>query len=293
MTNASTRRSTLDRLNHYIDLERYPVHELDSPRGREMIAHAHDMMGRDTLCLMPGFLRPEAVSMIADDINGMAAAAHRIDYLSTPYGWTNNAGFPPEHPRSALLRRNCGVLTTDQFAPLGPCQELFQFDELTEGIRRMLRYDTLYRSICPTLSIQANVMNEGDCFNWHFDTNDGVVSFIIQNAEAGGAFEYAPLIRDEDAENYQGVSRVLSDQGAPSRPEMPAGSFTLFLGRRSIHRVAPVRATSRPRLSLLYSYDRKPGMRFPQASCDRIRNPSPEPYLGALTSREERPVTHA
>lgn len=283
MSNVSPGQNMLDRLDRYVDLERYPIHALDSPRGREMISHSHEMMARDTLCLMPDFLRAEAVATIAAEINTKAAMRHQIDYLCTAYGWMNNAGFAPEHPRSALLRRNCGVLTTDQFALPGPCQELFRFDELTECIRRMLGYDTLYRSICPVLSVQANVMSDGDCFGWHFDTNDGVVSFIIQNAETGGAFEYAPLIRDEDAENYEGVARLLAEQDTPSRPEMPAGTFTLFLGRRSIHRVAPVRETTQPRLSLLYSYDRNPNMRFPQASCDRIRDPSPEPYRGALT----------
>ncbi len=284
MSNASLHTTTLDRLNKYVDLQRYPIHELNSVGGRDMIANAHEMMARDTLCFMPGFLRADAVTKIVAEIEAMSAESHRIDYPCTAYAWTNNEGFPPEHPRSALLRRKCGVLTTDQLNEYGPCQELFQFDELTEAIRAMLHFDTLFRSACPTLAIQINVMNEGDCFPWHFDTNDGVVSFMIQNADDGGAFEYAPLIRDEDAENYAGVSRILSGRDEPSRVEMPAGTLSLFLGRRSIHRVAPVGATVQSRLSLLYSYDRKPDMRFPQSSCDRICNPSPEPYRGGVAA---------
>lgn len=243
------------------------------------------MMERDTLCLMPGFMRAGAVSAITAEVNTIEAAAHRIDYSSTPYGWMNNAGYPTTHPRGALLRRNCGVLTTDQFSSAGPCHELFHVDELTECIRRMLQYETLYRSTCPTLSLVVNVMRESDRFGWHFDTNDGVVSFLIQNADDGGDFEYAPLVRDEDEENHPGVARMLAEQQLPSRPAMPAGTFTLFLGRRSLHRVSPVGATTRPRLSLLCSYDHNRDMRFPKASCDRILNPSPEPYLGALTSQ--------
>ena len=166
------------------------------------------------------------------------------------------------------------------------CTEQFVADltnKLTEFVRQMLGYETLYRSACPTLSIQVNVMDEGDRFDWHFDTNDGVVSFMIQNADTGGAFEYVPLIRDEDDENYDTVSDVFDGSHEPRRQTASAGTLLLFLGRRSIHRVAPVGATKRSRLSLLYSYDRTPGMVFPIESCQRITSSSNEPYLGAQT----------
>ena len=107
---------------------------------------------------------------------------------------------------------------------------------------------------------------------------------MIQCADSGGGFEYAPLIRDEDNENYEAVARIFNGEDQPRQPNLPPGTLTLFLGRRSIHRVAPVGSTLRSRLSLLYSYDRKPSMVFPQRTCERITNSSDEPYLGALTN---------
>ena len=147
-------------------------------------------------------------------------------------------------------------------------------------MRRVLDFKTLYRSECPHLSLQVNVLNKGDTFGWHYDTNDGVVSFVVQEADEGGAFEYAPYIRDEDDENYSGVRRLFEEIDEPKRPAMPPGTLSLFLGRRSVHRVAPVGTTQKPRLSLLLSYDAKPGMVFPPKTVASILNPSPEPYLG-------------
>jgi len=276
--------ATNPRLNHFVDLERYPIDRLDSPEGKKLIGAAHQMMADDTLVLLPDFLRPGAVRELADELNPLEPVAHRIDYLSTPYAWLDNAGFPPDHPRGALPRRNCGTITTEQIAKDSAVVELFHFDELTEFVCRMLQYDTLYRSVCETLSIQVNTMREGDQFGWHFDTNDGVVSFMIQNADNGGGFEYEPLIRDEDDENYAGVTRILNGAQSPHQPTMLSGTLALFLGRRSIHRVAPVGPTTQPRLSLLYSYDREPGMVFPSSSCDRFLNPSNEPYRGQPAS---------
>ena len=272
-----------DRLDFYVNLDRYPLHDLDGSTGKAMVRRAHEMMERDTLCLLDDFLREPAVKLLASEIAQLEPQAHQVDYLSTPYGWMNNAGFPADHARAQLPRRKCSVISTDLLNPDGACLELYGFDELTEFVRRLLRYDTLHRTACPTLSVQVNVMREDENFGWHFDTNDGVVSFTIQNPDTGGGFEYAPLIRDEADENYAAVSRVLDGSDTPRQPVMSAGTFSLFLGRRSLHRVAPVGRTRHSRQSLLFSYDREPDRVFPTETCRRLTSASPEPYLGALT----------
>ena len=273
-----------DRLDFYVNLERYPIHDLDGGAAKKLVRRAHEMMARDTLCLFEGFLRNSAVKKLSTEITKLESDAHRVDYRCTPYGWMNNAGFPADHPRSQLPRRNCRVISTDQLNPAGACIELYEFDELTEFVRRLLRYDQLHRTACPTLSVQVNVMREQECFGWHYDTNDGVVSFTIQNPDSGGGFEYAPLLRDEDNENYAAVARILDGSDTPRQPELSSGTFSLFLGRRSLHRVAPVGQTKLSRQSLLFSYDRQPDKVFPLETCRRLTSASPEPYLGALTA---------
>ena len=172
-------------LNRFVNLHAYPIDQLDSEAGQEPLNRAHRMMKEDTLVEFPDFLRSQAVVALAEELNALESNAHQIDYMSTPYGWMDNSEFPPNHPRSALFRRNCGTITTELFAEGSLSNRLFHVDELTEFVRQMLGYETLYRSACPTLSIQVNVMDEGDRFDWHFDTNDGVVSFMIQNADTG------------------------------------------------------------------------------------------------------------
>ena len=276
--------SNLDR-DYFVNLETYPIDRLDSDAGQDLLNRAHRMMKEDTLVEFPDFLRPRAVGALTEELTALDSSAHRIDYMSTPYGWMDNSGFASDHPRSALFRRNCGTITTELLFENSLSQRLFRVDELTKFVRRMLGYDTLYRSACPVLSIQVNTMLGGDRFGWHFDTNDGVVSFMIQNADTGGAFEYVPLIRDEDNENYDTVSNVFDGSYEPRRPAVSAGTLLLFLGRRSIHRVASVGATKRSRLSLLFSYDRISGIVFPAESCQRFTSPSYEPYLGTVTKQ--------
>ena len=271
-------------LGDFIDLERYPVHQLDSEQGRALIGRCQKMMAAETICVLPGFLRQELVDKLVMEITGLQKEVRKVDYLSTIYGWMNNEGFDNSHPRSQLLRRHCGVITTEQLDPEGFCLQLFQFDQLTEFVRRLLDYETLYRSACPHISVRINTMDSGEEFGWHFDTNDGVVSFIIQNADNGGLFEYVPLIRSEEDENYTGVKRILDCADSPNQADLPPGTFSLFLGRRSLHRVSPVENSAHPRQSLLFSYDRLADMVFPEKIQKRLTEPTSEPFLGALTT---------
>ena len=267
-------------LSRYVDLERYPIHQLDSLSGQSLLAECQQMMRRDSLCLLPGFLSEAGRRLLCDEITDLEADAHRVNYRATMYGWMDNSDFPEEHPRSQLLNRRCRVVSTDQLPQKSHCTTLFQQDYLTEFIRRLLGYETLYPSACPTLSIQINVMNESEEFGWHFDTNDGVVSLSIQNADDGGGFEYAPMIRDEENENYAAVEAISNGTETPCQPDNPPGTFSLFLGRRSLHRVAPVGKTQCSRQSLLLSYDRRPGMKFPEETCRRLTSADSTPFFG-------------
>jgi len=267
-------------LDDFIDLDRYPIHLPDSDRGKQLVSDCREMMTQETICALPCFLRPEAVSRLAAEVVDLEQVARKIDYQSTPYGWMKNDGFGDDHPRTRLFARRCSAVTTDQLNPHGLCLTLYQFDSVTEFIRRLLGYETLFRTECPNISVRLNIMNEGDEFGWHFDTNDGVVSFIIQNADNGGIFEYAPLIRSESDENYSEVDRLFSGADQPRQADLPAGTFILFLGRRSLHRVSRVGETTRCRHSLLFSYHRQPGMVFPEKIRNRLLKPSSEPFRG-------------
>jgi hypothetical protein len=91
------------------------------------------------------------------------------------------------------------------------------------------------------------------------------------------------MIRAEDDENYAGVTRIIDGIDTPRQPEMSPGTLSLFLGRRSLHRSAPIQKTCKSRQSLLFSYDRRPGMVFPPETCRRLTSGSPEPFLGRLS----------
>lgn len=263
----------------FVDTERYPIDNLDSDRGRQFLEECRRRMAVESSLTLSGFIRPEVVSTIVDELSG--AGAIRDECLRTPYSWMYNLDFLEPHPRRALFRWSTNAILTDAFSPEGAAVALFACDELTEFVRRLLGFETLFPSACPTLSLMASVLNEHDENGWHFDTNDGVVSILLQSADRGGHFEFVPYIRDEHDENYEGVGAVFSGDRKPTRLALEPGTFALFLGRRSVHRVTPVGPTARARIILLLSCDRQPDMTFAEELQASARNPTPDPHLGA------------
>ena len=201
------------------------------------------------------------------EIDGLLSSAYRAEHERTPYSWRYNLDFPDGHPRRALHLNRYGYLLYDQFNKTALISQLFEWAPLTEFVRQVLGFETLYRTADPYLSIVVNIMQTGDELAWHFDTNDGVVSLMLQPADDGGHFEYAPYIRDEVDENYGGIQKLFEGSSSlADQPAIEAGTFVLFKGRRSCHRVTPIGQTTHPRVNILYSFDERPGMVFSEAS---------------------------
>ena len=91
------------------------------------------------------------------------------------------------------------------------------------------------------------------------------MTLLLQAADTGGEFEYAPNIRNDEDQNYAGVKRLFQDPDAEGkRLSQSAGTFTFFNGKHSMHRVKPVGKTTKPRLVAIFSYDQRPDQVFGQ-----------------------------
>ena len=116
-----------------------------------------------------------------------------------------------------------------------------------------------YRYADPLADVIINMADAGNGFPWHFDTNNFTVTLAIQNAESGGAFEYAPAIRQHD-ENFEEVAKVLAGKSDKVvKLDLQPGDLQLFRGRYSLHRVAPLQG-KRPRYVAIMSYVEEPNM---------------------------------
>jgi hypothetical protein len=88
-----------------IDLARYPVLALASPRGRELIETAHAELGRRGMAVLPGFLRADALPALVAECDALAKLGHFSEVHGTPYIDVPDLSLPEGHPPTTASRR--------------------------------------------------------------------------------------------------------------------------------------------------------------------------------------------
>jgi hypothetical protein len=106
----------------------------------------------------------------------------------------------------------------------------------------------------------VNVCKPGQTFNWHFDTNEFTITFLLKGAESGGYFEYVSNLRTKTDECFDEVKNVLNgNRSKVKRLSLNEGDLQFFLGRFSLHRVTH-NSGSTDRLLLIQSFTEMPGI---------------------------------
>ena len=241
-----------------IDLERYPIHH-DGQARDAVVAQVRSELTRDGCAVVKGFLTPDGVAALTEEADGVAVHGHKSFSRTNAYFTKDDPSLPEDDPRRQFFDRSNAFIPADNFAKGGPLRSVHDFYGFDTFIRDCLQEEHFFRYADPLADVIVNMAEEGPGFPWHFDTNNFTVTLALQNAEGGGAFEYAARIREGD-ENFEEVARVLN--GTSDRVtvlELEPGDLQLFRGRYSLHRVAPLKG-KRPRYVAIFSYVEEPDM---------------------------------
>ena len=263
-------------LGDVIDLTRYPIDQPDSEEGQALMARCRALLGERALCALPGFVHHAAATGMAREAEALAPDAFRYNRARIAYEYCDQ-DWPTGHPRTITHPCRYHQLLNYQIPNDSPVRDIYLYEPLREFLRRVLGYEALHRSACPHLALTIQIADPGDCNGWHFDGNDAVFSLLLQQPEAGGAFEYVPYIRSATEENYAAVAATIADpESHASRPEIGVGTFTLFKGDESLHRVTQVDAKStKRRIIALFSFDRTANQIYQQQYIDELRGCTP------------------
>lgn len=246
-----------------INTERYPVDDLDSTAARGWIAEVRGKLECNGSCLLPGFVNPEALEQMAQEVRGITHLAYPGPTEVSPYFFNYQLGkdenLPNDHPLKQRGRRNLAQVAADLIPPEFLLNQLYR-SELMLDFLGAVTGQPIYRNQDPYQSLNVSVMDEGGCQQWHFDSGDMVTTLLLQEPEAGGIFEYAPAIRSDEDENFDAVKAVLEgDSERVLQNRLQAGTLSLFRGHYSLHRVTSVEG-SRQRLQAILGYSTRPNL---------------------------------
>jgi len=242
-----------------IDLERYPVDAEGEPAYATLLSATRAALDEDGCAVLKGFVRAEALSALVTEAEAAAPNGHRSYNETNVYFTKDDPSLPETHPARQFYPRSNAFIPADNFNKDSLLRSIYEWPALTPFLKAALREENFFPYADPLADVIVNMADEGAGFPWHFDTNNYTVTLAIQNAETGGAFEYAPNLRKGD-ENFEGVSAVLNEESDAVRTlNLEPGDLQIFKGRYSLHRVAPL-AGKRPRYVAIFSYAERPDM---------------------------------
>ncbi len=241
-----------------IDHARYPIHQT-GPARADLLTRVRADLAHDGCAVLKRFLTPQGIAALTAEAEGVADKGHRSFNRTNAYFTKDDPTLPPDDPRRQFFDRSNAFVPADNFTHDGPLRTIHDSDGFDRFIQDCLEETAFYRYADPLADVIINMAEAGNGFPWHFDTNNFTVTLAIQNAESGGAFQYAPRIREGD-ENFGEVARVLSGTSDKVKTlHLEPGDLQIFRGRYSLHRVAPLSGPRR-RYVAIFSYVEEPNM---------------------------------
>ncbi|SDW30328.1 hypothetical protein SAMN05444358_101454 [Ruegeria halocynthiae] len=249
-------------LHDLVDLGRYPIDRPESFGYRQLIADLRRDLDVDGCAILSRFVHEEGLEKLVAEADNVAPKAHRSFNRTNAYFTLDDPSFGIGHPIRRFFDRSNAFVPADNFANTSPLRRIYEYEGFMPFIREALNEpeDRFFRYDDPLADVIINVVEEGQGFPWHFDTNNYTVTLAIQNGEAGGAFEYAPNLRTSEDENFNAVAAVLDGRmDGVHRLELQPGDLQIFKGRYALHRVAPVEG-ARKRYVGIFSFVETKGM---------------------------------
>ncbi len=244
-----------------VNLSEYPINDPQSAQYNEVVKFVQSGLYRDGCSVLSTFLTNKGLDLIAQEAEQRKDKAFYSDSkLCNVYLAKGNSKEPKDHPQNIFMERSNGFITADLLSEGTLSYLLYHWKPLRSFLAQCLSKKELYIYEDPVSNMIVNVCKPGQTFNWHFDTNEFTITYLLKAAESGGYFEYVPNLRLKNDECFKEVKKVLDgDRTRVKRLKLCSGDLQFFLGRYSLHRVTHNNGNS-DRLLLIQSFTETPGI---------------------------------
>jgi len=250
-------------LTDIVDLDRYPIHQLSTAPGAQLVARCRAALASSGVCELDGFLLPGAIQRAIELALTLLDRAWASDQGHNVYFEPIPDDAAVDDPLAMVQHSAKRAIAYDLLPTNLPLRVLYESPEMTAFVAAALGRGEIFRSADPLDALEIAVFTPGDQLGWHFDNSEFSVTIMLQDAAEGGQFDYVPALRSHEDPNHDGVSRFLRGVAsvAPIRLNPAPGTLSLFRGRLALHRVTRV-AGARDRINAVLTYGEHRGMQL-------------------------------
>ena len=228
-------------IKNIINIEKYPINDTGSLKYKELTNYTRKQLNEDGCCVLPNFIRSDSILKMKDEVDRNLTKIYFTSDKHNPYFTKEDKTLHEEHPKRIFTVRQSGYLNSDDLEKDSDLNKFYDLEEMLKFVSDSLEVFPLYTWEDPLGKNPYSVMHTDHYFPWHFDGNEFTLSILVQKAEKGGLFEYAPDIRSKDNENFEEVAKVLKgDRQKVKSLDLQTGDLQIFKGRFSMHRVTKI-----------------------------------------------------
>lgn len=251
----------LGQIAELIDLDRYPLQDRDHPARADALAFARTGLAAEGCAVLPDLLRPAGLQRLRDEAWALKRTAYYTTSSINPYFSTADPSLPDDHPVNIFTEKSSGFIPGDAWPDDSPTDAVYRWPPLLAFLAEALGVPSLCCYADPLACLTVNILDPGQQFAWHYDTNDFAVTLLLDEADEGGLFQYAPNIRTPEHEPFAAVAEVLLGRSDKVKTlKLRPGDLQIFRGRYSVHQVSRVAERSRPRHAAILAYTEDDGV---------------------------------
>ena len=162
-----------------VDLDRYPITDLESGPGAAFLAECRNSMETKGWCNLDGFIRADAVERLQQEANDLLPNAITLCAKRNIYQGAIDPTAPPDDPRRKEVTHIARQLADDQISDDTQLKQLYHSDKLTDFVRKVQGKTQLYR--CADQFPALNVVNQYEALFQPelFDPLRAVLNYIV------------------------------------------------------------------------------------------------------------------
>jgi len=196
-------------IKEIINFEKYPINKNNSSKYKDLVQYNRDLLDNDGCCVLPNFIKTDSIQKMKDEVDRNLSKIYFTSDKHNPYFTKDDKTLPENHPKRIFTVRQSGYLNSDDLEKNSDLNKFYDLEEMLKFVSDSLEVFPLHTWADPLGKNPYSVMHTNHYFPWHFDGNEFTLSILVQKAEKGGLFEYAPDIRSKDNERFEEVGKVL------------------------------------------------------------------------------------
>ena len=242
---------TMPDISKIIDLDKYPIDDLDNPITQKLIKDCRARLDYDGCALIKDLVKQESLDRMQAEADRLYDQTYWSKGTHTPYFNKDDPSLPEGHPKRSFQERSSGYINSDILETKSDLRAIYASNTVTQFISKCLGVTPLHTWEDPLACNPYSIMDSENYFPWHFDGNEFTVSILVQESEAGGVFEYAADLRNPENENFEGVKEILEGgREGVNQLDLRPGDMQIFKGRFSMHRVTKITGNRRRVIAL-------------------------------------------